>query len=380
MAEEGNAEEKKALDEKIITALSLDSRTGIDAISKGLGETRSFVYSAMKRLEEERKIHYIPQINIEKIQRNEFLALSRSMHKRSIQKSLPMDLGFQEYIALIEFNDRVPTDKEVLHAIEGTFAPQYVARMSGSCNLFMYLVARNSFGMSAFLYSFMEKLKEYDAVARMQSIARTFGYFPIRDTLIDQMQIQHGHKRVLKALNKGIRRRFSDIGKELGMPGPSVAFDYRRLLDLGIITRPTLYMEKPREQVMKLFSFAIVNRKKFYKNRDRWLLDFVGKHLRNYVFICNIASPEGILMLTRFNDLLEAENFRFSLEKFNLGIKMGESTMINSIVGNLGVRNFEPSETMQYQYLEAEGMVPKVHTKLGTELELTELEQKIKYF
>ncbi len=354
------------VEEKLLTELSMNSRSGIDKVSQQANLSRGSVYKLIGKLVEKYDLHFVPEINLERIWKYEFIALTRRKSKREIYQTPVNKLGFESFAMLTKFAGKMPSNEEILAAIGKSYLPQYIARLSGQYSLFIYAVARNSAEASEFQYSFMNKLSKYNSIPRIKAIYPTFGFFPITNALIEQMNIQVSYKRILQALNNGTRRRFIEMGKEIGVDNQMIGFDYARMQDIGILRRSTLYMGKPPEPIIKLFMISIRQREKFLKNRQRFLLDFVKKRVNTFVFMSNQIDPEGFLIIAKFNSPYEEEEFRKSIERLNMGVKIFESTVIKTIYGHLGIRSFVPEETDQYKELESKGLVPKVQRTYKT--------------
>ncbi|MGI0141491.1 MAG: hypothetical protein ACREBF_02455 [Candidatus Micrarchaeales archaeon] len=354
-------------EQKIITAMSMDSRAGVDKIATETGLLRERVYLIQKKLVEKYDIKFVPEINIANLQKYEFLGMGWGKSKREILKIVSSEeapsIGFEEYIALIDFKSSEPSNEEILRAMGDSYIPQYVARTAGQHSLFMYAVARHSSDITEFMYKFMNNLSKFNSTERLQFIYPTFGYFPFNNKLIEQMRIQSQYKKLLLALNDNAKVEFTSLTKEFGgVTSATVGSLYARLKEIGLVTRSTICIRKPEELIIKLFILSIVDRQKFTKNKDKFLLNFVGNQNRHYVFMADIRNPGGLLIIARFKTPLEEEEFKRGFALIDLGVEISESTILQSIYGNLGVRNFISEETVQYKVLQSHGLV-KIHRR-----------------
>lgn len=360
----------KYAEEAIITLLSMDSRIGIDKIAAEVGLTRDQVYGRIKKLVKEYGIRFVPEINIANLQRYEFLGMSWGKSKREIlnmvtQESAP-NIGFEEYVALVDFKGGTPSDEEILKAMGDSYIPQYIARMAGQHNLFVYAIARHATDITEFMYQFMNNIK-LNSVDRVQFIYPEFGFFPLNDKILEQMQVQSQYKKLLLSLNKNAKVEFSSLTKEMGgITGATVGSLYARLKEIGLITRPTICITQPAESIVKLFLFSIVDKQKFVKNKGGFLLDFVKNRTNQCIFMASIMNPSGFLVLARFKSPLEEEEFKTRMNELDFGVEISESTILQSVYGMLGIRDFTPSATAQYKWLrirklveESEGGIPK---------------------
>ncbi len=360
----GNAGQKNSsqlqAEAKLLTELSMNSRAGIDKLAQQIGMQRGSVYKMIGRLVEEYGLHFVPEINLERIWKYEFIATTRRKSRREIYHTQVNRLGFEDFAMLVKFIGKAPSNKEVMEAIGKSYLPQYIARLSGQYSLFVYIAARNSAEANEFQYSFMNKLGRYSSIPRTKPLYPSFGFFPLTNALIEQMGIQISYKRILQALNNGSRRRFIEMSREIGVDNQMIGFDFARMQDIGMLLRSTLYMDKPPEPLIKLFMVSIRQRSRFLKNRQRFLLDFVKKRIDTVIFMSGIIDPEGFLIIARFKNSKEEEEFKRSIARLNLGVKVFESKLIKTLSGHLGIRRFVAEETSQYKELESKGLVPKV--------------------
>jgi DNA-binding Lrp family transcriptional regulator len=358
--ERGNKEE---LEGKILGLLSMNSRLGIDKLAEQTGISRNQAYDLLKRIVKKHEIRFVPEIGIENLWKYEFLGLSWGKSKRELQDTMLKEdatqLGFGEYMAMIEFKGmEEPTNEEILKATEGSYMPQYIARMSGQCSLFMYLIARSPAEASKFIYRFKNNLNKYNFSMKLQFIFPSFGYFPLNDKFIEQTQIQHRYKKLLLALNKNARIRLSSLSGEFGgVSNMTMSTMNARLKELGLVKRTTICMQNPNGQLAKLFIVSIIDEKKFVKSTDQLFMNIVKNSAKHYIFIANIKNPYGFMFIAKFSSMLEAERFRKELEMLDMGVEIGESTVLENVSGNLGIRNFAPEATVQYAWLKTKGLV-----------------------
>jgi hypothetical protein len=134
-----------------------------------------------------------------------------------------------------------------------------------------------------------------------------------------------------------------------------------RLKEMGLLKRPTICIRKPQEQLIKLFIASITEAKRFLDNRDFWLANIVKNSQNHYIFIADIVNPEGFMVIARFKSPLEAEQFKKDLNKLDLGVEITESTILENVLGTLGIRNFMPEETIQYAELKTRGLVTDIN-------------------
>ena len=336
---------------------------GIDKIAPEVGMTRACVYGAVKRLSKELDIAFVPEIGIRNLWRYEFLGLSWGKSKKELLGSIIQpelqSPGFEEYVAMIEFKGEAePIRRRYLKINEDSYIPQFVARTAGQYNIFMYLVARDSDEVSRFIYTFRNSLSGFDLTVKSQFISPKFGYFPLNDRFIEQTHIQSRYKKLLLALNKDTRVRLTSLAGEFGgVSKMAMSAMHARLRELGLMERPTICIRKPREQLIKIFTLSIVSSKKFSENRDKLLMNIVDNSEKRYIFMADVANPDGIIVIARFGSMLEIEQFKKDFAKLDLGVELLESTLLKNVSGNLGIRNFMKEKTVQYAMLKAKGLI-----------------------
>lgn len=365
--DDGHMEEDVNLEDRILTLLSMDSRISNDRIAESVGATGDLVHGRVKKIVERLGIRFVPEINLVKIEKYECLGLGWGRSKRELLNLLTnrdvINLGFEEYIAFLDFKNKEPGNAEVIKAIGDSYLPQYIARIDGQ-RLFMYAVARNSLDMYDFMYDFTNSLNKFDLIGHVQFVYRNFGYFPLNDKLITEMQINAKYKKMLLELNKNAKAEFSSLRKEFGgVTGASIGQLYSKLRETDMMVRSTLFITKPEEPIIKAFMISIVDRQKFTKNKHDWFLSMVKDNFKHYIFMGSIANPTGLFILARFSTPLEVERFKSAFERSDMGIELSESTLLEKLYGNLGIRNFAPEETIQYKELEAKNLVHRAKSR-----------------
>lgn len=368
MGVEITEENRDEIEEKLLTILSMNSRLGIDKLSGMVGLSRNQVYDFVKKIIKRYDIKFVPEIDIDSLWKYEFLGLSWGKSKRELLEMMvkdePAQIGFEQYVAMIEFKgSEEPTNEEIIAATGGSYIPQYIARASGQCSLFMYLVARSSREVSNFMYNFTNNLDKFNLTLRLQFIAPSLGYFPLNDKFIDQTHIQARYKQLLSALNGNARVSLASLSDEFGgVSNMTMSSIHTRLKEMGLFKRPTLFMQKPEEQMIKLFVMSREDRKKFSDNKHNLLINIADNSAKRYIFVADIKNPDGFLIIARFRNPLEIERFKKEFEGLDMGVEFSDSTLFENVLGNLGIRNFAPEETAQYKLLKSDGIIKGTST------------------
>ncbi|MDE1855972.1 MAG: hypothetical protein KGH49_01920, partial [Candidatus Micrarchaeota archaeon] len=108
MIEQGKREELKA---RMLKLLSVNGRMSIGDLGKSLGITKPSAYHLFLETVKEYDLRFVPEINISKIWRYEFIKLSRMRTKKEILdealEEIP-EAGFEEYIVVFNFLKGAP--------------------------------------------------------------------------------------------------------------------------------------------------------------------------------------------------------------------------------------------------------------------------------
>lgn len=201
------------------------------------------------------------------------LKVSRRTARVWLQK-LTKDLGIRY---TIEFNEdslrlnsphiilakfvRRPDYDDVARILSSSYIPQLAVAMKGRYDLLIYA---NAISRSDYVHwdkSTQIKLAKYGVLWLASDVAhRQFGYFPMRNEIIDKTWIKPDLKMLLKILNADSRSTFSKISKETGMHFNTVAYNFNKLLKMKLLKRFTISMDPPPKNltVMSLFSKYIL--------------------------------------------------------------------------------------------------------------------------
>ncbi|MDE1846646.1 MAG: hypothetical protein KGH52_01160, partial [Candidatus Micrarchaeota archaeon] len=147
---------------RMLKLLGVNGRMSIGNLGKQLQITKPSAYHLFLEVVKEYDLKFLPEIDISKIWRYEFIKMSRMRTKKEILdeaiEEIP-EAGFEEYIIRFKFLGKEPSDVEVKKAIGDTYIPQYVARLQGKHDLIMYAVARNYDEINSFIVRFSKALK-----------------------------------------------------------------------------------------------------------------------------------------------------------------------------------------------------------------------------
>ncbi len=360
--------EDEAVKDTILRELSMDSRQSLAAMADKIGVSKTTVFNALNAMVNGNEIGFVPELNLDDIWRHELLHTTKWMQKREFRKLNIHEIGFGEYVCLVKFSGKKPDEEEIAAAARKSYVPQNVSMLYGEYDVFMYLVARNPAEMTFFVNSFVKSFEKYKAEVSVRPIRRTYGFFPMRNELIEELKLPEKYKKLLTILNTNARSHLSQMADDIDKN--TITYLYKALLDYGIIHRSTIIHRKPGKNLTGLITYKIVDHTLFNKNRNKWLSHLVntnnGKNA-SYVFMADTYEPYGGVILVNAADSSSLESFRNSLAAMKVGVEIKSQILTKSILGELGIRNFDVRYTQQYITLETDGLVPKSRIKAQEE-------------
>ncbi len=216
---------------KMMRMLSEDSRSSNTEIAKTLGVTRQAVAKRLKRLEKEFGISYTLELN------EEALGL------------------VYPHLIMVKFGEK-PDYKYVKKLFLRSHIPQFVATLDGGYDMLIYAnsVSRNEYtrwdkGMQVLL-------SDYKASWYSSEVAyKQLGFFPIRNELIEKLNVESKYKGIIRLLNMNSRATFREMSAKLGVHFNILIYDFKKLLKTGYIRRFTI-VERPVEDATMMYYLA----------------------------------------------------------------------------------------------------------------------------
>ncbi|MDE1846597.1 MAG: hypothetical protein KGH52_00885, partial [Candidatus Micrarchaeota archaeon] len=188
-------DEKNELAERtILKDLSVNGRKSIGAIARKLKMPKATVYQIYNKTVEKYGLKFVPELAFEEAWRVELLqAFKRKGTKRELREEVlgkVPEIGFQEYLIFVKFNGKEPHDEELKAALGDSHLPQYVGKVQGgNYNILMYAVTRTYLELEGFIATFGKKLKKYPLTISATKIFVSFGYFPLRNDIIEKINV-----------------------------------------------------------------------------------------------------------------------------------------------------------------------------------------------
>jgi DNA-binding Lrp family transcriptional regulator len=361
---------KQELKNKVLRLLSVDARISMQDLANQLGTTKANAYSIFNEVISEYGISFVPEISIDKLWKWEFIKKARLRTKRGIiadaVEELPLT-GFGEYMTLIKFSGKKPSEEEIRKAVGDSYVPQFAAITKGDYDLMIYIIARSYEDAIQFTDTVNKSLGKYEMLAYTDRVWRCFGFFPLNNKLIEQFDIFDTYKNLLFGLNGSGRNTFTDIGKKFNQGPAQMLYAYDRLAKTEILKRVTYFESKPKTQFNTVAMIRIKNGKNFEMGLCNWTLKLLKEYVdkeNECAFMCNVANPKGMMIISSFQTKTKAEKFFSGMRASIKGVDISMMQISNTLLGSLGLRDFDMRYTAQYKDLERKKLVPPVKEKV----------------
>ncbi len=346
--------------DRVLSELSMDSRQSLASTAEKIGISKTAAFNILNEMVNSGDIRFVPELNVEELWKHELLHTTKWMQKREFRKLNIHEIGFSEYVCMVKFNGKKPSEETIANAAKKSYMPQNISMLYGKYDLFMYVIARNAAEVSFFVNSFSKSLDGYKMEISIRNIRKTYGFFPVRDAFISELKLPEKYKKLLLILNENSRCHLSQMAGDIDKN--TITYMYKALLDYGIIRRSTVVMKKPENSIIGLITYRIVDQNLFNRNKAKWLNHLVntntGKNAA-YLFMADTYEPYGGIVLVTAKNSSAIESVRDSLASMRIGIEIESQILTKSILGELGFRNFDVRQSHQYGVLQTDGLVPR---------------------
>ena len=332
---------------KLLRLISADARISIQELARRMGVATHQAHDMLTELSKEYGLMFVPEIDIERIGKFEFLKDARLRTKRGILAEAleePHEVGFGEYVVLLKYTGKKPSDDEILKAVGASYIPQFICRLNGNYDVFIYAVARSYEKALAFAEEMQGKLKRYNVVTHVNRVWMSFGYFPASKSLLEQFDIFDSYKSLLIGLNEGGRAAFSMIGEKWRKEASQMTYAYERLVMTQILKRVTYFETKPKNRLSALLSIKVTNREKFNGSKAKWISRLsteYGKRENECTFMCNIPSPNGMLVIVSVENAKRLGRFMQIASSSLRGAVIEKMQIKGIVLGRLGIRDYD---------------------------------------
>ncbi|MGC8671707.1 MAG: winged helix-turn-helix transcriptional regulator [Candidatus Micrarchaeia archaeon] len=200
---------------KIFNKLSENSRVSISDLAKEFGVSRHTVIVKLKSLEKELGIAYTLEFNEDK-------------------------LGLiNPHLVLVKF-DKKPDYSEIKALLSRFKIPQFAAVVRGSYDMVIYANAVSRDDYVHWDKGMQTLLAKYGLHWQSSEVAhRQLGFFPIRNDLLEELNLPEKYKQILLLLNSNSRISFSDLSRKLGVHINTIAYTFKKMQEMNYIKRFT---------------------------------------------------------------------------------------------------------------------------------------------
>lgn len=203
---------------RIVRVLSTDARSSISDIASRVGVSRTTVAKRIKKLERDLGMRYTLEINEHVIGLN------------------------SPHLILVKFEGEADYSR-IKKLLERSHIPQVAATIHGTYDMFIYANAFSSSEYAKWDKGMQILLSEYGVSWQSSEVVhKQLGFFPLRNEMLDKAEAGGKYKGILKMLNSDSRMSINDMAKKLKIPFSTVAYNINKLMEEGIIIRPTVTM------------------------------------------------------------------------------------------------------------------------------------------
>lgn len=309
---------------KILRSLSENSRITVSDLSKNVGVSRKTITDKLAKLEKDLSIRYTLELNEDAV-------------------------GLvNPHVILVKFSSK--PDYDYLKSLfEKSHIPQVVASIKGNYDLLVYANATSRQEYIHWDKSTQTLLSRYGVLWYTSEVGhRQLGFFPLRNELIERLSIPQKYKDIVKLLNINSRSSFNELSKQLGMHFNTMAYNFKKLLDMKYIKRFTILM-KPVENVVLMTHFGkyVISRnfeEDAAKSRLAFSCDDPFSMISRYMIVSQLVGSFDLFALGAFdnadiayrNDILFYKK-AMAREK----VKIMYGTVDKILVGNLPIRTLD---------------------------------------
>ena len=268
---------------KILRCLSEDSRISILELSKKINVSRRTAREKLDKAEKELGLHYITELN---------------------QPALNLT---NPHMIWIKFT-KTPDYNEIAKLLSSSYIPQLAVVTKGNFDMFIYANAITSGEYVHWDKHVQMLLSKYRVSWHSSDLAHiNLGFFPLRNELLDRVNIDPNQKAILKMLNANSRVTFSEISKTIKMHFNTVAYNFNKLMRSGYIKRFTISIDMPPKSVgISMFSKYILSpeyEEDSAKSRPAYKTSGTEFPITNrYPLVCNLVGSSDAFITGIMDD------------------------------------------------------------------------------
>lgn len=329
----------------VLRNLSMNGRMSMAKLAKRVGMSVTGTRHFVKRMEEKYNIRYFAEVNT-------------------------LKLGFLRYIALVKFEEKIPSVQEVKEAFKDDSHVALVAMTKGIYDMIVIFYLEAVTPIANFVYEWRKStaLPDYTARWYVTPFSIAFGTtMPFRKEVakgISESLVKNKDKSGLIAKlsqNEGLVFKelllngnldFKDIDKSYGLNQGRSNYAFYKLKEKEIIERVTVTINPLNLRYNAIFITETNNYKKFIENQDKRRLDIISqKGLVNKDAIRgDIGTPDSVLHIRPIFEESDFQEFQKEL-KATSGTDTYNMVITDIVIGSLCYRNFDYRHTPIYDLL-----------------------------
>jgi DNA-binding Lrp family transcriptional regulator len=333
--------------------LSMNGRMSMAKLARRIGMSVTGTRHFVRRLEKKYNIRYFAEVNT-------------------------LKLGYLRYIALVKFEDKIPTVKEVKEAFEDDPHVALVAMTKGIYDMVVIFYLESSTSVvSPFIYEWRKSkaLPDYSARWYITPLDMASGMaLPLRKQVAEWIKEEAAKKEkfgrkltniegiVLKELINNGSQEFNDIDKRYGFGNGRSNYAFYQLKQNEIVERVTITVNPPNLRYNVIFITETNNYKKFVENQDRYRLDAINQDrtiLNKNAYRGDMGAPDSIFHIRPIFEESEFQKARNLLDSIS-GTRTESLIVTDIVTGSLCYRNFDPTYTKVYNSLVKNGKIHAV--------------------
>ena len=310
---------------KMMRYISEDSRISILELSKKINVSRRTTREKLDNAERELGIHYVAELN------EEALNLTNP------------------HMIRVKFT-KAPNYDTIAKLLASSHVPQLAVTTKGTYDLFIYANATTSSEYIHWDKKMQIMLSKYGVSWNSSGVAHhNLGFFPLRNELLDTLNIDEHQKAMLKLLNTNARISFSDISKTIKMHFNTVAYNFNKLMKSGYIKRFTVSMDMPSNATaISVFGKYILSPEYEQESaRSRTVFKSSGIEFpitNRYPFVVHLVGSSDVFITGLFDDYDTTyehvvQRFKKMFAKQQVKVEYGKIEKV--ILGRLPLRSID---------------------------------------
>lgn len=312
------------LSRRLFRLICENSRASISELGLLLGVSRHMVLTRLRALEEGLQLYYTIEFNEDA-------------------------LGLQSpHIVLIKFNKK-PDYSAIKSLFLKSYIPQFVSRIDGDFDLLVYANAPTRGEYVHWDKSMQIKLAEYGTLWQTSEIAhRQLGFFPIRNELLERLNIEDRYKKMLLLLNQNARMPLKELAKRLGMHVNTVSYSFNKLVESSYIKRFTAVVQNRKSFViMTLFGKYTISEKfeaDAANERRALMSDDEYSIVSRYPVVSQLVGSYDYFSIGAFDDMKAALKYDIGFYKNAMSkdkVQTRSGTISEVLLGALPLRSFD---------------------------------------